>query len=72
MKNKSEVEGMLDTEYNEAEVKELFVEEGRKQGIDTTIKNMLSSGGFTDEQICVATGKTLEYIIKFKNEIVNK
>ena len=29
-----EVEGMLDREYNEAEVKELFMEEGRTQGED--------------------------------------
>ncbi len=31
-KHKAEVEGMLDTEYNEAEVKELFKEEGRAEG----------------------------------------
>ncbi len=31
--HKAEVEGMLDTEYNEAEVKELFKEEGRQEGI---------------------------------------
>ena len=32
-----EVEGMLDTEYNEAEVKELFKAEGREEGRDKTI-----------------------------------
>ena len=31
--HKAEVEGMLDTEYNEAEVKELFKEEGRQEGL---------------------------------------
>ncbi len=31
-KHKAEVEGMLDTEYNEEEVKELFKEEGREEG----------------------------------------
>ncbi len=31
--HKAEVEGMLDTEYNEAEVKELFKEEGRAEGL---------------------------------------
>ena len=31
-RHKAEVEGMLDTEYNEAEVKELFKEEGRAEG----------------------------------------
>ena len=30
--NRQEVEGMLDTEYNEAEVMELFKEEGREEG----------------------------------------
>ena len=28
---------MLDTEYNEAEVKELFVEEGRREGITGSV-----------------------------------
>lgn len=32
-KHKAEVEGMLDTEYNEAAVKELFMEEGRAKGL---------------------------------------
>ena len=35
-------------------------------------RNMLSSGGFTDEQICVATGKTMDYIIEFKKGIGKK
>ena len=33
-----EVDGMLDTECNEAEVKELFIKEGRKEGIEIFIK----------------------------------
>ena len=32
--NRQEVEGMLDTEYNEAEVMELFKEEGREEGLE--------------------------------------
>ena len=36
--NLEEVEGMLDTEYNEAEVMELFKEEGRIEGISGTVK----------------------------------
>lgn len=32
MIHKQEVQGMLDTEYNEAEVMELFKEEGKKEG----------------------------------------
>ncbi len=35
-KHKAEVEGMLDTEYNEAEVKELFKEEGRAEERENT------------------------------------
>ncbi|HAG69999.1 MAG TPA: hypothetical protein DCL38_08500 [Lachnospiraceae bacterium] len=31
MKHKAEVEGMLDTEYKEAEIRELFMEDGRAQ-----------------------------------------
>ena len=31
---------------------------------------MLTSGSFTDEQICVAKGKTMDYIIEFKKEIM--
>ena len=32
MIHKQEVQGILDTEYNEAEVMELFKEDGRKEG----------------------------------------
>lgn len=32
--HQQEVEGMLDTEYNQAEIIELFKEDGRKEGID--------------------------------------
>ncbi len=31
VKHKAEVEGMLDTEYNEAEIRELFMEDGRAE-----------------------------------------
>ena len=47
-------------------------EKGIEKGIDSTIENMLTSGSFTDEQICVATGKTMDYIIEFKKGIKNK
>ena len=36
-----EVEGMLDREYNEAEVKELFMEEGRTQGEDRKLIKLI-------------------------------
>ena len=48
------------------------IETGIEKGIDSTIENMLTSGSFTDEQICVATGKTMDYIIEFKKGIKNK
>ncbi len=38
IKHRSEVEGMLDTEYNEAEIKELFMEDGRKEAREEGIK----------------------------------
>lgn len=52
--HKSEVERMLDTEYNEAEIKELFVEDGRREGHDLLLI----------EQICkkLAKGKSPEII----------
>jgi len=52
--NKSEVSSMLLTEYNEAEVMELFKEDGRKEGVD---KHLI-------EQICkkLKNGKSLDVI----------
>lgn len=41
MGHMKEVEGMLDTEYNEAEVKELFKEEGREEGREETIISLI-------------------------------
>ncbi len=56
--NRQEVEGMLDKEYNEAEVRELFVEEGRKEGheegLDEGISGtvaILKKNGFDDVSI---------------------
>ncbi len=43
-KHTSEVEGMLDTEYNEAEIKELFMEDGRKEGRKEGHKEALDEG----------------------------
>lgn len=51
---------------------DVVLEKGFEKGIDSTIENMLTSGSFTDEQICVATGKTMDYIIEFKKKIKNK
>ena len=54
MLHKQEVQGMLDTEYNEAEVMEMFREDGKKEG-----ENKLLI-----EQICkkLAKGKSVEVI----------
>ena len=41
---------------------------GKEEGIDSTIKNMIASGNFTDEQICVATGKSMDYIISYRDK----
>ena len=41
---------------------------GIERGIDATIRNMLDSGDFTDRQICIATGKSIEYIQKLKKK----
>jgi len=41
--HRAEVRGMLSTEYNEEEVKELFMEEGRKEGrVETITENIKS------------------------------
>ena len=41
--HRAEVRGMLQTEYNEEEVKELFMEEGRKEGrVETITENIKS------------------------------
>ena len=40
---------MLDTEYNEAEVKEMFVEEGRAMRDDEQIRSLLNRGKTVDE-----------------------
>ncbi len=58
MIHKQEVHGMLDTEYNEAEVMELFKEDGRKEGLEQGLDLHLIN------LICkkLAKGKDLETI----------
>ena len=64
---------MLDTEYNEAEVKELFKEEGREEGIQEGIKisieNMLKNGK-TPEEIANFCGYPLDQVQKVENEML--
>ncbi|MBE5843396.1 MAG: hypothetical protein E7302_04335 [Butyrivibrio sp.] len=45
------------------------IEQGIGQGIDITIKNMINSGSFTDEQIQTATGKDSNYIKGIRESI---
>ena len=56
--NKSEVSSMLLTEYNEAEVMELFKEDGKKEGV------VIGADKHLIEQICkkIKNGKTLDVI----------
>ncbi len=48
MAHRKEVEGMLDTEYNEAEVKELFVADGIRKTVATLRKH-----GIDDQTIVI-------------------
>ena len=38
IRNRAEVYGMLDTEYNEAEIRELFMEDGRAEERENTAR----------------------------------
>ncbi|HAL02903.1 MAG TPA: hypothetical protein DCP07_06040 [Lachnospiraceae bacterium] len=75
IKHKAEVESMLDTEYNEAEVKELFKEEGRAEGrleeMNDSITSMLQRGK-TVEQIVEFCGYSYEQVKEVENQILNK
>ena len=68
--HKAEVTGMLDTEYNEAEIKELFVEEGLQKGIIGCIE-LLRSLGLNDvviaEKIMQQYSLTKEEAAKYLN-----
>lgn len=68
--HKAEVTGMLDTEYNEAEIKELFVEEGLQKGIIGCIE-LLRSLGLDDvviaEKIMQQYSLTKEEAAKYLN-----
>ncbi len=68
--HKAEVTGMLDTEYNEAEIKELFVEEGLQKGIIGCVE-LLRSLGLDDvviaEKIIQQYSLTKEEAAKYLN-----
>ncbi|WP_026517125.1 Rpn family recombination-promoting nuclease/putative transposase [Butyrivibrio sp. MC2021] len=76
VKHRQEVEGMLDTEYKEAEVMELFKEDGRKEGIAQGIElekeqsiSMMLSRGKTPEEIVDFCGYPLEMVLKVQEEL---
>lgn len=64
LENKAEVKGMLDTEYNEAEIKELFKAEGREEGIEVGALKLKT------KQICkkLKNGKSPEQIAEDLDE----
>ena len=55
--HREEVEGMLDTEYNEAEVREQFMEDGRREGRNEERSDLIAS--------MLRRGKTVEEIAEF-------
>lgn len=62
-----EVEGMLDKEYNEAEVKELFLADGREQGIEQTLVTLICKKlvkGKTVKVIAEEVEEPVEYVTK--------
>lgn len=73
VKHRQEVEGMLDTEYKEAEVMELFREDGRKEGIKEGIEKrdrekiteMLAKGK-TPEEIADFCGYPMDLVLKVR------
>ena len=62
--NKSEVSSMLLTEYNEAEVMELFKEDGRKEGVE--IGTVIGADKHLIAQICkkLKNGKSIDVIAR--------
>lgn len=84
VKHQAEVCGMLDTEYNEAEIKELFKEDGRREGrvegraegraegrvegSKQIVLSLLSKGKITDKDAAEELGITTEELAKLKLE----
>ena len=63
--NRQEVEGMLDTEYKEAEVMELFKEDGRKEGITEGREEGIQQRDFEKISDMLGRGKSPEAISDF-------
>ena len=74
--HQQEVEGMLDTEYNEAEVMELFKkearEEGREEGRDDTLYSLVNENLLDVEVAAAKANKSAEQFKKDMEEYLNK
>ena len=74
--HQQEVEGMLDTEYNEAEVMELFKkearEEGREEGRDDTLYTLVNENLLDVEVAAAKANKSVEQFKKDMEEYLNK
>ncbi len=66
--HRSEVKGMLLTEYNEVETMQLFKEDGRREGALDAISTFLKNGG-TEEMAKTMLNATDEQIEKAKKLI---
>lgn len=69
MGHMKEVEGMLDTEYNEAEVKELFKAEGKAEERTQQIEYMLQHGK-TVKEIVSFCGYPTELVQEVADHLV--
>jgi predicted transposase YdaD len=75
-----EVEGMLEMDYDEEEIHELFKEEGRKEGIikgraegmeeerNRSVKNMLAKGR-SAEEIVDFCGYSIEFVRQVEKDM---
>ena len=66
--HRAEVKGMLLTEYNEAEQMELFKEDGRKEGIVSTLVSLVKDGILTEDEAAGRAGVTVE---TFRQKMTN-
>lgn len=66
--HQQEVEGMLDTEYNEAEVMELFKKEAREEGRDGILYSLVNENLLDVEIAAVKANKSVEQFKKDMEE----
>ena len=63
---------MLDTEYNEAEVMELFKKEAREEGRDDTLYTLVNENLLDVEIAAAKVNKSVEQFKKDMEEYLNK